>query len=187
MRRVLIVLALVCLVAPLSADRKKGMAMLSRPGQKAELAAPPAVVAKQRCGNWAWAAVFEAMLRMQGAGAPLDQTYWITRFNGGEPCLPSVGKWEDLERTLVHTYYVLDDGRKLRLEPRFQPGIPSSADALVIAMRQNQPLMLVWRGHAYLVAGVTYDEQIAPTGAHLIEITELKLMDPFAAPARPER
>src|SRR5438874_2536226 len=169
MRRVLPLLLIAALSLPLVAGKKKGLTMRYNAGQKAELASVPLIVAKQRCENWAWAAVLEAMLRMQGAGAPLDQQYWIMRLHGGEICLPSAGNWQDMERFLARNYFVLDDGRKLRLEPQFRPGAPTSPDELVMAMRRGDPPMIVWRGHAYLLAGVSYDEQIAPNGARLIE------------------
>src|SRR3954470_4954144 len=187
MRRTAIALAALAFFAlPLAAGKKKSPFSMTRPGMKAELATLPSIVAKQKCGNWAWAAGFEAMLRTQGAGAPLDQSYWITRLNGGEVCLDAVGRWEDLLRTLERADYVLDDGRKLRLEPRFIAGAPTVPDDLIMAMRRNQPIMLMWRGRGYLLAGVTYDEQIATTGSRMFEITELKLLDPYAAPAKGE-
>ena len=185
MRRAWLALFIVLLAAlPVSAGKKKIGHML-KPGQTADLASLPTVVAKQNCDNWAWAATLEAMLRMQGA--VLDQTMWITRLNGGEVCLPSAGNWEDLQRTLERTYYVLDDGRKLRLEPRFVPGAPTVPDDLILAVRRGEPRMLVWRGHAYLLAGVVYDESIGSNGSREFEITNLKLLDPCASVGSPQR
>ena len=183
-RIVLCVLAVPLLAAP--ADKNKKMAYAVLPDQKIELKTPPAVVAKQKCDNWAWAAVFEAMLRLQDAG--IDQADWINRFDGGELCLPAVlNDWDELTRRLERDYYVLGDGRKLRLETRFTPGAPLVPDDLIVSLRNNHPPMVVWRGHAYLLAGLLYDEQIARNGSRIFVVKELKLMDTFAPPNKPER
>lgn len=187
MRRLRAVAVVVLICLPLLGDKKKAIPMQMRPKQHAELPALPAVVAKQKCGNWSWAAAFETMLRMQGVGAPLDQAYFITRLNGGEACMDSPGDWENVIRALTRDYYVLYNGRKLRLEPRFVAGPPTAPDDLIMGLRRNLPPMLILRGRAYLLTGVSYDEFIAPNGARMFQVTELKLMDPYAPADKPER
>ena len=46
--------------------------------------------------------------------------------------------------------------------------------------------MLIWRGHAYLLIGMMYDEYIAPTGNKMFIVTELKLFDPAAEEGKRE-
>jgi hypothetical protein len=145
----------------------------------------PVVVAKQKCGNWAWAAALETVLRSQGV--PLDQTFWVLRLNHGEPCLDSPGAPEDLIRYLERDAHVLDDGRKVRLHVIYVPGPPTGMDGLIRSIQNNQPVIVYWRGRARVLSGMTYDENVAPTGDHLFEARELRLIDLYALPKDPAR
>lgn len=156
------------------------MPLQLKPGQTAQLAVLPAVVARQKCENWAWAAALEAVLRVQGVR--LDQTYWVTRLNGGELCLPRAGAPDDLIRALESQRHVLDDGRTMRLHVRYTAGAPRSVDDLIMSLRQNRPLILFWRGHACLLSAMTYDEFIGPNGARIFEVRDLSLVDAYYKP-----
>lgn len=151
----------------------------------ADLQILPVVVARQKCANWAWAAALETVLRSQGV--PLDQTFWVLRLNNGEPCLDSPGTPEDLIRYLERDPHVLDDGRKVRLRVVYTPGPPTAMDALIRSIQQNRPVIVYWRGRARVLSGVTYDENVAPTGDHLFVARELRLVDLYAAPKDPAR
>jgi hypothetical protein len=179
--RITLVALLVFLSIPLDAAKKKPVVnWVRRPAQSVRLAQMPLVVAKQKCENWAWAASLEAMLRLQDA--PIPQEYWIQRLNHGEVCLPRAESFENLARFLESDSYVLDNGHKLRLQVQYHDGAPTSPDDLIASVQRNQPIMLFWNGHPYLIAGVLYDELIAPNGGRRFEVRELKLLDPYVNP-----
>ena len=152
--------------------------MLVNVGQTAELPSPPALSVAQKCENWAWAAGVEAILRSQGVA--LDQHYWVQKSDGGEICLETLAPLEQVAR-VISGEYVLDDGSKARLEARYTPGAPANLDSVILGLRNGHPALLVWRGHAYVIYGVVYDEYVSPTGHRLFDIREIKLVDPFFA------
>ena len=154
-------------------------------GLTADLKIMPVVVARQKCGNWAWAAALETVLRSQGV--PLDQEFWILRLNNGEPCLDSAGSPEDLIRYLERDAHVLDDGRKVRLHVVYVPGPPTAMDAIIGSVQSNRPVIVYWRGRARVLSGITYDEKVSPTGDHMFEARELRLVDLYAPPKDPAR
>jgi hypothetical protein len=133
--------------------------------------------AERPCENWSWVAGITDMA--DAAGAHINQQYVIDRLYGGSVCLPSAGDMADLAQRISHDY-VLEDGQKFRLEVQFNPGPPTQADPLIVAIRQNRPLMLVWRNRSYLLTGIAYDEYIAPTGNKMFMVKELRLFDPEA-------
>ena len=175
-------LTLVLLVISASADKKPKSypALTLRKDVAVDLKITPIVVAKQKCPNWAWAAALETVLRAQGV--PLDQTFWVLRLNNGELCLDSPGAPDDLIRYLERDPHVLDNGRKVRLRVTFVPGPPNSMDALIHAVQQNVPVIIYWRGRARVLEGVTYDENVAPTGDHFVTGRELRMIDLYAGP-----
>ena len=173
------VLLIVALSAPSpAAKKKKGIPLLVNPGITAELPAPPAAGASQKCENWAWAASVETILRSEGVA--LDQHYWVQKSDGGEICLETLAPLEQISR-LITGEYVLDDGSKARLEARYTLGAPANLDSVILGLRAGHPALLVWREHAYILYGVVYDEYVSPTGHRLFDIRELKLVDPFYA------
>jgi hypothetical protein len=151
----------------------------------ADLKVTPIVVARQKCANWAWAAALETVLRSQGV--PLDQTFWVLRLNNGELCLDSPGAPDDLIRYLERDSHVLDSGRKVRLHVTYAPGPPTSMDSVIRSIQQNRPVIVYWRGRARVLAGVTYDENVSPTGDHLFVAHELRMIDLYAGPKDPAR
>lgn len=150
-----------------------------------DLKITPVVVAKQKCGNWAWAAALETALRAQGV--PLDQTFWVLRLNNGEPCLDSPGAPGDLIQYLERDSHILDDGRKIRLHVTYTPGPPNSMDMLIRSVQQNRPVIIYWRGRARILAGITYDENVTPTGDHFFMARELRMIDLYAGSKDPAR
>jgi hypothetical protein len=145
----------------------------------------PQVVAKQKCGNWAWAASLETALRAQGV--PLDQTFWILRLNNGEVCLDSAGTPDDLIRYLERDPHFLGEGKKVQLRVQYVPGPPTAMDAMIRSVQQNRPMIVYWRGRARIISGVTYDENVSTTGDHIFAVQELRMIDLYAAPADPAR
>jgi len=155
----------------------KGESRMLRPDQKVEIkdlvsTAP----ARQKCENWAWAASLETILQTQKV--PLPQSYWVLKADGGEVCKDGSASLSSL-RKLINGVYILEDGRKVRLEATTVAGAPEEMDAMIDAPRTGRPLMLLWKGHAYLYRGMVYDEMLAPTGQRWFFVKQLELLDPF--------
>jgi hypothetical protein len=165
-----------CLHAGDKASKKLQQSYQLRPDQIAQLAPGKLVTAKQSCENWAIAAGLEEMLRKKGVS--LDQSFWVMRLNYGELCadLPSM----DALAKVVNGEFVLDDGRHVRLELQFTPGAPGQVDSIIAGLQEQQVSVLIWNGHPYYIAGVTYDEYIGKDGSRLFEIKELRLANTFA-------
>ena len=177
--RALVVLLLIAAVsAPSPAAKKKKIPLLLNAGVTAELPSPAAASAAQKCENWAWAAGVETMLRAQDV--PLDQHYWVQKSDGGEICLESLASLDQIAK-VVTGEYVLEDGRKVRLEARSVLGAPANLDSIILSLRRGQPALLAWKDHAYVIYGLVYDEYVSPTGHRIFDIREIKLIDPFYA------
>ena len=179
-RRLGLVLALLLfvLVAPADEQKKlKGLPLAVKPAQEEHIADLVVTAAGQKCDNWSWAAGVETLLKRRDVD--LEQQFWLLRAYAGTVCISPLGDVEKLA-SAINGEYVLDDGRKVRLVARFLPGPPSQTDWMIMSLRRGHPFLLLWRGHAYLVQGLLFDEYIAPTGARLFEIRELRLLDPFA-------
>lgn len=175
--RKLVPTLLLCLtlVIPTFADDKKNKFVMNKnPDQWIELSRVADVVAEQPCGNWAWAAGLESILRRQKV--ELDQRFWILKLNGGLACLPSAGTFENLKKQ-IDGEYVLADGRKVRIEIYYRKSLPPTTDALILPMAQGRPYMIWWKNQPYLVKGATWDEFIYQTGQKLVEIKTLKLVN----------
>ena len=140
--------------------------------------------AERSCGNWSWVAGITDMA--EANGAHIAQQYLVDRLYGGSVCLESAGDMDDLSKRISHDY-VLPDGQKFRLVAHFHPGAPTQADPLIMSIRQDKPLMLLWRNRSYLLTGMSYDEYIAPTGNKMFMVTELKLFDPAEEESKREQ
>lgn len=137
--------------------------------------------AKQLCQNWTWAASVESMLA--ATGVPLTQDDMVTRAEGGSVCKDRNPNFERMTRALDGTYY-LEDGHKVTVETRNVTGAPTVIDDILMSMKTRHPLILFWKGHAYLLKGVVYNEYlVSSNGAKVFEINELKLLDPTATKA----
>ncbi|MGH9492980.1 MAG: hypothetical protein ACRD2K_05725 [Terriglobales bacterium] len=174
---ILLILA-VSAPSPGADKKKKRVPVLVNAGVTAELPSPAATTAAQKCENWAWAAGVETLLRSQDV--QLDQHYWVQKSDGGEICLETLASLEQLAR-VVTGEYVIDVGRKVRLDARYVLGAPTNLDSIILGLRRGQPALLVWKGHAYVIYGVVYDEYVSPTGHRFADIREIKLIDPFYA------
>lgn len=166
----------VCLYAGDKASKKLQQSYRLRPDQVAELAPGKLATAKQSCENWAMAAGLETMLKKKGVS--LNQSFWVMKLNYGELCadLPSI----DALAKVVDDEFVLDDGRHVRFELQFTPGAPGQVDSIIAGLHDQQVAILIFRGHPYYLAGITYDEYIGKDGSRLFEIKELRLANTFA-------
>ena len=160
-----------------AAGQKQGQQYYLKPDQTADLASDIKLsTAKQSCENWAVAAGLETMLQRQNVS--LDQSFWVMRLNGGELCLSDLPTIEALTQ-VVDKEFVLDDGRHVRLEIHFEPGPPLNVDLIIASLKQQQVTLLLWRGHPYYLAGVTYDERIGRDGTRFFEVKEIRLANTY--------
>ena len=160
-----------------AADQKQGQQYYLKPDQTADLAEETKLsTAKQSCENWAMAAGLETMLQKQGVS--LDQSFWVMRLNGGELCLAEMPSIDAL-KLVVNRDFVLDDGRHVRLELRFEPGPPVNVDPVIAGLKSQQVSLLLWRGHPYYLTGVTYDERIGRDGTRFFEVKEIRLANTY--------
>ena len=169
---ILVLLLVLCA----QSDDKKKHAFYLKPAQTADLENEKFVTAKQNCENWGVAAGLENILKKQDVH--LEQNFWVTRINGGELCLPDLPSMEALAHA-VNGEFVLDDGRHVRLELHYISGAPSNVDDVVAGIQRKQLSLLLLRGHAYYLTGVTYDEYIGRNGARMFAISEMRLADTF--------
>jgi hypothetical protein len=167
-------LALIAVCGGFACNKEAAPATTVLPEQTFVLDIPNPVLAQRPCANWTWAAALESLL--QQAGVELKQDFWIVRAHGGLVCLPQAGSPAELARATTGNY-ILDDGRKLRLEARHSNGAPASVDQYILRLRSGQPYLLFWNSQVYLLHGVVYDEYIASTGDRMFQVRELKLLD----------
>src|SRR5690349_794625 len=175
-----VVVLLVTAVSLYAGDNVKklgGQSYLRKPDQTADIAEPKLISAKQACENWALAAGLESMLSQLNVA--LDQNFWVMRINAGEICSPDLPSADVLTK-LVNQEFILDDGRKVRLELQYAGGGPTDVDSVIARLQHNQLSLLVWRGHPYYVVGATYDENVGRDGTRFFEIKELRLANTFA-------
>jgi hypothetical protein len=172
-RRALIVALL--LVLPAMAGKKKVAPLVHLPPQTVELAALKLAAPAQKCTNYAWAVAVEAMLRAQDVA--LDQHFWVQKANGGELCIEPLPALDGLA-TVINGTYVLNDGRKVRVETRVRSGAPLPDDTIP-PLRRNHPVLVFWRSRAYVLKAATYDEYIYPNAQRMFQIREMKLVDPL--------
>ena len=160
----------------LAALAQEGIPLQVRPGQLVDVPSFTATVAAQKCKDWAWAAAIDTVLGLQGV--KLGQKYWITKLHGGELCDDDFRSFENLPR-LIEGEYTRADDSKARVSASYAPGAPTNVDDMIVAMRRGRPLILFWKGHAYVLSGLVYDEYIAPSGQRIFEVREMKLRDPY--------
>jgi len=158
-------------------DKKKGNAFYLKLDQTLDLDSPKLVTARQDCENWGLAAGLETMLQRQNV--QLDQSFWVMRINLGEICVNQPPAMDHVAEA-VNQEFVLDDGRHVRLELNFVAGAPTNVDAVLAALQRQQPTLVFWRGHAYYLTGVTYDERIGRDGTRNFVVKEMRLADTFA-------
>ncbi len=158
--------------------------LLARPNQVVDINGLKVPEPAQKCENFGWAAGLELMLRMQGV--QLDQKYWITKIEGGELCQEQLRPMDELAQA-VDGEYQLDSGPKVRLKTKYTVGPPTVLDDMIVSIREGSPWLFVWKGRAYLVDGLVYDEYIGPNNARIFMVKEIKLLDPLAAKDDPQR
>jgi len=171
------VLALLLTVAASAGKKPKGAPLARLPERAVEIARLALPAPAQPCQNWAWAVAVEVMLQAQAV--LLKQNFWVQKVNGSEICWDAPPALEGLARA-IDGRYVLDDGRRIRLQSRYYQGAPTTPDDVIAPLRQGTPLLVFWKGRALVLRAVVYDEYIYPNGQRMFEIREMKLLDPLA-------
>ncbi len=144
------------------------------PNQQAIIAHPTVARAQRPCENWAWAAALDSLLRAKQAAT--GQEYQVLRLFGGDLCT-EVKSYAELAEKISHEY-TMPDGRRFLLQANYAEGAPASLEPLIAAMKEQHPLMLIWKHHPYVMVGVLYDEYVALNGSRLFKLKELRLVDP---------
>lgn len=176
MIRRIVLLALIAALPLVAGNKPKGAPLVRLADQRVELKAFWMPTPAQKCANWAWAAVVEAMLRAQQV--TIRQNAWVQKANYGEVCIETAPTVEALAR-VIDGSYVLDDGRHVRLQSRYIVGAPTAPDDLIISLRRGRPLLMFWKSRAFVVHAVVYDEYVYPNGQRMFQIKEIKLLDPL--------
>lgn len=181
LRRSLTCLLLCALAISVAAQKKAKPNYMKKPGETAVAAEVPKsfVAAAQPCDNYAWAAAVEMLLKQKQVATP--QRDWVMKAYGGYKCISPLAAqdYASLVRYL-NDDYALTPSRRVRIEAEFSSGAPTSSDPFIAAFRAGEPVMLVWRGKAYVWYGAVYDEYVHPNGNRMFELLELKLLDPLA-------
>ncbi len=158
-------------------DKKKQQQLSVKPDQTADLQPARMVTAKEKCENWALAAGLETLFQREGVF--LNQNFWVTRLSHAEVCHQDLPDLDSVAEA-VNQDAVLPDGRHVRLELGLVTGAPTNIDAVIAGIRQQKLSLLLWRGHAYYLTGVTYDEHAAANGYRMFVIKELRLSETYA-------
>ncbi len=158
---------------------KLGMTYHILPNQQAIVEHPSIVRAERPCENWMWAAALDSLL--QAKQAATGQEYQILRLYGGDLCA-EVKSYAELGEKISHEY-TMPDGRKFLLQAQYTEGAPSLLEPVIVAMKDQHPLMLVWKHHPYVLVGIVYDEYVALNGSRLFKLKELRLIDPATGQA----
>lgn len=182
MKRALLATAAIALiVAPAFAKKKRqAVSYQLKPNQTVTLEGVALAKAAQDCPNWLLAAALETALRAQGAA--VDQHELVTKASGGELCSDLA---DDVHGVVsaVADEMPIGDGVSLKLSATLAPGAPQSVDPLLAGVVNKKPVILLWQGRAYVVAGAVYDEQDWPDGSRKYQINQLTLLDPASGEA----
>jgi len=169
--------ALVLLTTTAFAQKPSGYLL---PNQSAKVRNVPDVRAAQRCESYALAADLEAMLRQQNV--PISQEALADRIFSGK-CLDSPPELGQVKHELEDDY-VLDDGRRVRVEAQVTTSLPTSPEAFLLPLLNGQAYVVYWRGHAYLLAGALWDETVASGQQKQFSFRAFTLLDPFESGAK---
>jgi hypothetical protein len=158
--------------------------LLKKADQAVEIQGIKVLPPVQKCNNWGWAASIETLLRLQDVR--LDQRFWITKLNSGELCLDELASFEDMAQA-IDGEYIIGVNKKVQLKTTYARGAPTVPDQMITSLRDGMPMIFFWKGHPYLMVGMTYDEYLGPNNARIFHVKQMKLLDPMAAEDDPQR
>lgn len=178
MRLIAVLLLIFACVFPASPAGKKHRGNLVKlPPNSAEIADIRIVKPKQPCLNWSWASAAETILARHKV--EVDQTELILKTDLGQLCIDRPVDLLKIKKVLDGEY-VLHDGSKVTVEVVVNSGPPTDVGNLIWHMRQNQPLLMTWRGRPLVLQAVEYDEYIFPNSQRMFEARKLTFVDPLS-------
>jgi hypothetical protein len=131
-----------------------------------------AIAAGQKCQNWCWAASTEMLARSQGLNIPQEE--FVRRIYGNPPpCKPSFGSFEPIRQAIAGTYS-LPNGETVTLGGAYHYGIPTDVTGMIRSIKEGRPFVFAWKGHALVAYGLVWYRT-----PYAVQITEIKLIDPF--------
>lgn len=97
--------------------------------------------------------------------ALVDQLGSVTTFS-----LPQLG-----EKLRGKRY--LDSGASFAITDQYWPAAAVHAEEIIATLAAQRPLLMVWKGHLYVVSGAIFDEYLYYSGANMCVIHKLLLVD----------
>jgi len=73
--------------------------------------------------------------------------------------------------------HYLDSGASIVISDQFWAGAAIHAEEIIATLAAQRPLMMVWKGHLYVVSGAIFDEYLYYSGANMCVIHKLLLVD----------
>jgi hypothetical protein len=77
--------------------------------------------------------------------------------------------------------HVLSDGRYVNVTANYIPAGTLSSDQIIFPLTKQQPMLMMWKSHVYVLYGALFDDTIYTDGHHDYAIRKLLLLDPAAA------
>jgi hypothetical protein len=81
--------------------------------------------------------------------------------------------------------HVLGDGTAVTIVANYFPAESISSDFIIVPLSKQQPMMMEWNAHFYVLYGAIYDDRVFTDGRHDYVIQKLLLLDP-GKPAEPQ-
>jgi hypothetical protein len=77
--------------------------------------------------------------------------------------------------------HVLPDGQAVNISAENFPATTLSSDQIILPLLKQQPMLMMWKSHLYVLYGAVYDERGYTDGHNIYAIRKLLLLDPAAA------
>jgi hypothetical protein len=175
LRRAYIVVLVISFALSAQAGKKQGLSLTKLPTATVEIKSLKLPMAKQKCPNWAWAAVVEMMLARQNVD--IKQSDWILKANGGELCIETTPVLDDIKRVVTGNH-VQPDGSKIHISVIVTSGA-TDVGYLVGSLRDERPLLILYGGRVLVLQSMIYDEYIYPNDQRMFDVLKMTLLDPL--------
>lgn len=77
--------------------------------------------------------------------------------------------------------HILSDGRPVTITADYFAASTINSSQIVLPLLRQQPMLMQWNSHLYVLYGVTYDEDVYTDGTRDYVIHKLLLLDPGAS------
>jgi hypothetical protein len=77
--------------------------------------------------------------------------------------------------------HVLSDGQTVTITGEYISAATLSSDRIIVPLMKQQPMLMMWKSHIYVLYGAVYDDTVYTDGHHDYVIHKLLLLDPSAA------